>query len=474
MCALNGTLNEVPFTGTSSPRDAATWHQCSAPAVHTNINTASYGSGAMPLYIAGWDAAGRTVQDTKTLYVDNSTPTLSLSGPTDASTTSGTQYVTARAGGSPSGIHGISCSVDGGAGVWYAGATARVPVSGVGEHVVRCGAENNAVNELGEHGASPRRSWSMKIGQPTVLGVDFLRYVGLTCRIVHEHKTIPGHWVVRHRHGTIVKTRTPPRHQRVKVTKCHPRVKRVKVVVRVPRRRHGRIVRRRGRVVYRTRIEHKKVAVQPHWKSDRKLHVRHGHATTVSGWLGTAGGTALPGRSVRLLAAPSNGLGHFETIATATTASDGAWSASVPAGPSRVIEAAYAGDPTTQGTLSSPIKEIVPASIRLIRVTPARVAWGGIVHISGKLTGGYLPAGGVNIRLRIGLGKDRITYGVEEHVKGDGRFTTSYTFGLGDARVHRRYWFQIATLPSSNYPYAPSASNRVDVSVGGHPAARRR
>ena len=65
--------------------------------------------------------------------------------------------------------------------------------------------------------------------------------------------------------------------------------------------------------------------------------------------------------------------------------------------------------------------------------------------------------------------RDKTTYGVHEHVAGSGHFTTSYTFGAGEAQIHRRYWFQIATLPSGNYPYAPSSSNRIYVKVGGHP-----
>ena len=73
------------------------------------------------------------------------------------------------------------------------------------------------------------------------------------------------------------------------------------------------------------------------------------------------------------------------------------------------------------------------------------------------------------MRLRIGIGDAKATYGVQEHVAGNGRFTTTYTFGAGAARIHRRYWFQIATLPSGNYPYAPSSSNRIYVRVGGHP-----
>ena len=78
------------------------------------------------------------------------------------------------------------------------------------------------------------------------------------------------------------------------------------------------------------------------------------------------------------------------------------------------------------------------------------------------------------MRLRIGLGHTFITYGVHEHVSGSGRFTTSYTFGAGEASVHRTYSFQLASLPMGNYPYAPAASNRVRVIVGGHPVAHRR
>jgi len=473
MCGLNGTLNQIPVTGTSSARDVATWHQCSAPAVSDTINTGAYGQGAMPLYIAGWDAAGKTVGYTKTVYVDNSTPTLSLTGPSDASTAAGTQYVVASAGGSPSGIAGISCSVDGAPSHWYAGASAQVPVTGVGAHQVRCTAYDNAVDANGTHGPSQTQSWSMKIGEPTELGVAFRKYVGLKCHKVKQRVTIPGHWVTRHRHGKKIRVKTKTKHKIRKVTKCHPRVKHVRVVVRVPKRRHGRIVRRHGKVVYRKKIEHKRVVVQPHWQNKTKKHVRHGRSTTVSGWLGLTDGTALGGQPVQVLTAPDNGLNHFRVVATTTTASNGAWSVKLRAGPSRIIAASYGGSAVTQGTASGHITEIVRAKIKLNGVTPRRVAWGHSVRIKGKVLGGYLPTGGINVRLRIGIANNKTTYGVHEHVRGNGHFTTTYTFGAGPARIHRRYWFQIATLPAGNYPYAAARSTRVYVNVGGHPKHRR-
>ena len=210
MCGLSANLNQIPVTGTvTAPRDPATWVQCSAPALSTNINTASYGQGPMPLYIAGYDAAGETTSQTKTIYVDNSTPTLSLSGPADAPSTAGTQYVTATAGGSPSGIDGIECSVDGSPEHWYSGASAQVPVSGLGEHSASCIAFNNAVDENGVHGVSATQTWSLKIGAPTELGVSFAKYVGLRCTKVKERKKVPGHWVTRRRHGPLSSSTRP-------------------------------------------------------------------------------------------------------------------------------------------------------------------------------------------------------------------------------------------------------------------------
>ena len=120
-------------------------------------------------------------------------------------------------------------------------------------------------------------------------------------------------------------------------------------------------------------------------------------------------------------------------------------------------------------SVSAQVHVIVPAKVKLLSVSPSWVAWAGTVRITGQLLGGYLPAGGALVRLRIGQGPTFQTYGVEEHVTGNGRFTTTYTFGAGDPAVYRSFWFQIATLPMGDYPYAPAASGRRSVIVGGHP-----
>lgn len=118
---------------------------------------------------------------------------------------------------------------------------------------------------------------------------------------------------------------------------------------------------------------------------------------------------------------------------------------------------------------SGAIKEVVPARIRLIKVSPRRVAWGGVVRLVGQLKGGYLPPEGALVRLRIGQGSVVTTYGVREHVAGNGRFSTTYIFGAGDPATFRTFWFQLSSLPMGDYPFAPANNRRIRVVVGGHP-----
>ncbi len=206
---MSATLNGEPVSGadSSSGRIPSVWHQCAAPAVDPTVSTWLYGQGPVPLSLNVTDAAGVPITYTKTIDVDNSTPSVSFSGPTDAPSTAGTQYVTATAAGSPSGIDGLTCAVDGGATQSYRGATASVPVSGVGVHTVRCAAANNAVDSAGNHGWSTWQSWTLKIGVPTVSAITFDRVAdALRCH------------TVRTRVGKRAHSRT------VATTRCHPRI----------------------------------------------------------------------------------------------------------------------------------------------------------------------------------------------------------------------------------------------------------
>ena len=469
VCTLSASLADRALPTESVAPDGVDWKQCQIPYgawLGDQVVTSAYPDGTDPLRIGATDAAGETTAASETVRIDNQPPTVAVTGPGDAPATTATQYVTASAAAGPSGVYGIDCSVDDAAGQWYPTSSAQIPVSGIGEHQVSCYSESNAVDENGVHGASATQTFAIKLGVPTIAAIGFNKLVdGLRCHRSTERVRIPARWVTVTVHHQRVRVHERAHIQRVRVTRCHVRTARRRVTVWVTAHRHGHKVRvRRHKTV--------RVALVPHTVTKRTRTVRHGRGTTVNGWVGTTTGVALAGQTVDIYTAADNARNNYHLATTATTAANGTWRARIGPGPSRLIRAYYPGPAQFQAAQSAPVTLVVPAKIRLLRITPRKVAWGGTVRITGRLEGGYFPPGGALVRLRIGEGSAAATYGVREHVGGHhGRFTTTYTFGAGEAAVHRAFWFELATLPMGNYPYAPANSNRRTVRVGGHPAA---
>ena len=215
----------------------------------------------------------------------------------------------------------------------------------------------------------------------------------------------------------------------------------------------------------------KRIKTGPHtWRVQRNcsppkvqttttLREPYGRPVTIHGLYMTGQGVPIAGQRVHILAAPDNGFDAFSELTTATTAPR--WQLD---GHASARTVAHHPGRQTDGTAtilpsSGQVTAIVPAQIRLLKVWPRHVAWGGTVHLVGQLLGGYLPAGGALVRLRIGYKSTYNTYGVEEHVIGDGRFSTVATFGPGDPSISRTYWFQLASLPMGNYPFAPARAS---------------
>jgi hypothetical protein len=455
LCSLSATLNGQLIDTTTSPQDVSTWHQCAAPAISQSVDTTRYGQGGLPLMLSASDAAAVPASLTKTVYIDNSTPTISVSGPVDAPSTAGTQYVTATAGGSPSGIAQIVCSVDGGPGQTFVGASAQVPVSGIGEHSVACFAEDSAVDPSGAHGTSTTATWSLKIGQPTELGIAFDKLVGLSCHRARVRVTIRGHWITTRRHGKRVRIKTRTRTKVERVERCHPRTVRRRTVVIVR-------VRRRGHVVKVKRVRHVRVVVAPHVVAKTARRVRFGHSTTVNGWLGTSTGTALGGQVVDVIAAPANGSNAFVQVAAVTTAANGTWTATVPAGPSRIVEAVYNGASTTESSSSGQVHEVVPAVVR-IAIHPRIVPWGSEIRVTGRVLGGYVPTNSSLLRLNVGVGRIGQIEGLPD-IRPDGRFLIVWKFVAGHGVIHP--WFSVGTLKEAAFAYAPGTSKHMIVTLG--------
>jgi hypothetical protein len=423
VCGLLTAVDGKLVGSWSDPaRDTSRFTQCHGSQLPGQLNTTSYADGQHTFAYAASNAASVPASASKTISIDNAPVSLSLSGPTDAPSTGGTQYVHAVASAGPSGVRAIFCSVDGGSYQRVGGAAGQDPVGGDGPHRVDCFAENQAIDPSGAPATSPVQTWNLSIREPTVAAVSFISVAGrLRCHRLPKRVQVPGRWVTVVFHHKRVRARLRGHWRTVEVTRCH----RQHLVARPARR------------------------------------VSFGRGTTVSGWLGLANGTALGGQSVRLYAAPDDGHNHYTPFAAVTTAGKGVWSARVPAGPSRLIVAVYRGSSTTEPVASSPVRVIVPARLKL-QIRPNHTRWGGTIRISGRVLGGYIPVGKL-LRLRVGVVGVRETVGIPS-VRPDGRFQTTFTFGSGTGSV--QFWLSVSTLREAAYPYAPAASRRVTVTVG--------
>jgi hypothetical protein len=460
VCALVTTVDGGTIASWGDPsRDTSQFVQCHGSQLPAQLDTTKYSNGQHTLLYTAGNAAGVISAPSKSVSIDNAPVTLNLTGPTDALSTAGTQYVDASAAAGPSGVASISCSVDGAPYQSYGGSAAQVPVSGLGPHQVECYAQNSAVDASGAPATSPTQTWSLTIREPTVSGISFTKVVdALRCRRVRERVRVPGRWVTVRRHHKLVRVHRRGHWRVVRATRCHARTARRNQVIWKKVRRHGKTVRIKQVKVVR-------VILLPHVVSKPTRHVAFGHGTTVSGWLGTASGTALAGQAVRILTAPDNGLGDFTQMGVVTTKADGSWTARLPAGPGRLVAAAYNGSTTTEPSVSFPVRLVVPAKLRL-RIRPTQTRWGGTVRISGRVLGGYIPVGKF-LRLRIGIAGIKQTFGVSD-VRPNGSFRTTFKFAPGSGTV--RYWFSVSTLREADYPYAPASSRRVTVTVGSRPS----
>jgi hypothetical protein len=466
-CQLAATLGGLSVSQpVNEPQSQTTWHQCPVGSFSQSFNTASVASGSsVPLVMWARDAAydysaGAYLSSAVTKYVniDNDPVTVSMSGPTDAPTTAGVQYVTATASAGPAGVAGLSCSLNGAPAQWYPGSSARVAVQNLGPNSVTCSAANNARDAAGNPAWSAPASWTLSIRQPTTAALSFGSRIldALQCARSKERVKVPAKWVIVRRQGKRVKVKRRAHTKLVKVTRCHPRMVRVRVRVKV-----------KGH--WRWRSEQQ--ARLPHTIQLSTWRARHGATTKVVGWLGTSAGVALAGQTVRILTAPNNGLDAFTQAAVATTGQDGVWSATLRAGPSRLVEAVYDGGSTVEPAASGQVRLIVPALVKLT-IKPRRTHWWrsprspGTIRISGRVLGGYIPGADQQLlRLRIGvvgIPGVQSTIGIPD-IAPDGRFHTTWTPAPGNGTVH--FWFSVSTLHEADFPFAPASSRRVDVIV---------
>ena len=391
LCSISAQINGLGVGATSSPQNGAAWKQCSSTTLAASIDTTKFPNGPDAFSANATSAADNTAPLTHALDIDNSTPNVSLSGPADVPAGSGPAQLTATATAGPSGVGEIDCSVDGTSESFpesgQPSATATLTFSGLGAHSASCEAANTAQATDGRHAWSPVATGNMTVRTPTAALASFSKLVDKkVCHAVMKKVDVPAGWHEIRWHGHKVRARLPAHKVRRKVRQCRTRLAKRRIVVFQTVRRHGQKIRiKRHRVV--------KVPVQPHTVTKGIRTVRFGRTTTLHGTLEAADGQALAGQAVTVLGLPRNTHGNFKPLATTTTDADGAWKATIPRGPGRILEASYSGASTTEPATSDQVRTVVHARVKLSPITSRRVPWAGKITLRGKLPGGRARCG---------------------------------------------------------------------------------
>lgn len=155
------------------------------------------------------------------------------------------------------------------------------------------------------------------------------------------------------------------------------------------------------------------------------------------------------------------GGGSGQVIAHATTGADGSFIASVPAGPSRLIDVAYrafTGD--SAYAAQARIQESVRAGVQL-SVSPRRTGSEGTITLSGQV-GGPIPRQGVVVDLLVHY-RGRWEPFRTPRTNSHGRFRVLYQFEGGVGRFPFR---ALAFGGQSGFPFSSGESGAVDVSTG--------
>jgi len=508
---INGQFTSADFSDDPNP-DTSRFTQCWGSDVVTGtLDTTSYPNGPLTIEYAANNAAGVVANPTETLHVDNTPVTLSLSTPNDPDPNVWVNHavqVEAQPSAGPSGIAGTSCSTNNGSSYPYP--SGGITVDGTGVWTVSCWSWNNAYDVSGHPASSPTETVSVHIDEtppslsfaplnpndPQAVVVDTSDgQSGVAGGQIEMRPVAGGGWQMlgtqfdgQHLLARFDDARLAPGQWEVQATSCDragncaTADETLTLPVRAqslsnlsfsalgnPRVGAAHCSRRRLRVRGRGRRRGRLMKVSclpirtPVKTDDR---VAFGKPVVVHGLLTKASGEPIAGAPVAVLSAPDDGLSQYSPVVTAITDSAGMWSAKLPPGPSRLIAAVYSGSQTIQPSESWG-RIIVPARIEVLRVWPRHVRWGGRVHIEARLLGGYLPPGGALVRLRLGYGQARITYGIKTQVAGNGTFEVTNTFGPGPPTLKLRYWLQECTLPEGDYPFAPACGPRDPVTVGG-------
>lgn len=191
--------------------------------------------------------------------------------------------------------------------------------------------------------------------------------------------------------------------------------------------------------------------------------VRYAHGAPYQGRLSLATGEPLAGVQIRILEVFDRGSSPSQRVTIVETAADGSFQSHLGPGPSRRVEAAFAGSRVLARSGGRQARLVVGAGVRL-RASAATARVGGAPVIFRGRVGSLaaqLPAEGKPVELQFRLGRGRWMEFRTVQTDAHGRFRYAYAFSDDDSRGVR---FQFrAYVTGGDWPYEPAASKPVIV-----------
>jgi hypothetical protein len=199
--------------------------------------------------------------------------------------------------------------------------------------------------------------------------------------------------------------------------------------------------------------------IQPFAARPASRSLPYGHPMPFAGRLTSVSGSPLAGLPVKVIETFDSGADAAQRTTTVVTAADGSFQARLAAGPSRRVEAMFAGNRTLTRVTSAQVRLTVLSGVRL-RTSGASARIGGApVVFSGQVgdLDSSIPPGGRPVELQFRLPGAPWTEFRTVQTDARGRFRYPYAFTDDDSRGVR-FQFRAYVPAQAGWPYEAAAS----------------
>lgn len=192
--------------------------------------------------------------------------------------------------------------------------------------------------------------------------------------------------------------------------------------------------------------------------------VPYGRAVSYAGRLTSPAGSPLSDLAVRVVESFDAGAGSPQRLTLVRTAADGSFSTLLPPGPSRQVEAVFAGNRTLTHASGGRVRLGVLGRVSLRASSSLARIGGAPVIFSGRLgdRGAPIPSGGRPVELQFRLPNREWSEFRTVQTDSRGRFRYAYSFSDDDSR-NVRFQFRAFAAAADDWPYEPAGSRPIAI-----------